>query len=59
MKKYIPEKKEEIFEKGGKEHNYVAYSKHNKNREVMGVLEKALLRQNFVSTLKRYWVKIA
>lgn len=53
VKKYIPEKKEEIFEKGGKEHNYVAYSKHNKNREVMGVLEKSCTQAEFCEYLKK------
>ncbi len=53
VKKYLPEKKEEIFEKGGKEHNYVAYSKHNKNREVMGVLEKSCTQAEFCEYLKK------
>ncbi len=53
VKKYLPDKKEEIFEKGGKEHNYVAYSKHNKNREAMGVLEKSCTQAEFCEYLKK------
>ncbi len=53
VKKYMPEKKNETFEIGGKENNYVAYSKHNKNREQMGVLEKSCTQAEFCEYLKK------
>ncbi len=53
VKAYMPEKKNEIFEIGGKENNYVAYSGHNKNRERMGVLEKSCTQAEFCEYLKK------
>ena len=53
VKKYLPQKKAEIFNLSSKDNNYVAYSKHIKTSKGTGVLNTTCCQEDFCACLKK------